>query len=200
MSRLPTGRSRAVTVLAAISVTLGLWPAMGRAQTPAPEPVLDSAPKLVGFGATATIRGHLNNGSGGRRGAAAATTWGTRSGTPSRDARCPASQSFRFHRGTCGRRRLFRLMWRDDATEAKSGQRRSTRRGPPSAHVPREAEGRVRGSQGPDRRSPVSDPRRTQRDRAAARPRAMEHDQAHWPCVTVTSAVASMLATRDTAS
>jgi rare lipoprotein A len=119
MTRLPTGRTRAVTALVAISVTLGLWPAMGLAQTPAPHPVLDGAPELVGFGSAATIKGHLENGSPGhevllqqRRGERDWNTVAKREVT--------GNETVTFRRRDMRKTTLFRLVWKDDATGAKS--------------------------------------------------------------------------------
>jgi rare lipoprotein A len=119
MSRLPTGRSRAVTVLAAISVTLGLWPALGLAQTPVPQPVMDGAPKLVGFGKTATIKGHLKDGSAGqklllqqRRGELEWRTVAKKT--------VSGEETVRFNRRDLRKTTFFRLVWRDEATDAKT--------------------------------------------------------------------------------
>jgi len=119
MTRLPTGRSRAAKVLLTITVTLGLWPALGLAQTPTPEPVLDGAPRLVGFGNTATIRGHLRDGSPGhevlleqRRGERKWHTVATRE--------VSGDERFRFDRRDMRKSTRFRLVWEDEATGARN--------------------------------------------------------------------------------
>ncbi|MGH2754791.1 MAG: septal ring lytic transglycosylase RlpA family protein [Actinomycetota bacterium] len=119
MSRLPTGRSRAVTVLAVISVIVGLWPALGRAQTPTPEPVIDSAPRLVGFSTKATIRGHLEDGTPGdevllqrRRGE---RDWNTVA-----ERTVSSDEHFKFRRRDMRKSTFYRLVWKDEATGVRT--------------------------------------------------------------------------------
>jgi hypothetical protein len=118
MSRLPTGRSRAAMVLAAISLILGLWPALGLAQTPVPQPVLDGAPKLVGFGRTATIRGHLEDGSAGHK-VLLQQRRGEREWNTVAKRTVSGDESFRFDRRDMRKSTLFRLVWKDGATDQK---------------------------------------------------------------------------------
>ena len=119
MSRLPTGRSRAATVLLAISVTLGLWPAMGLAQTPVPQPVIDRAPALVGFGKTATIRGHLKDGSAGQK-VLLQQRRGEREWNTVARRTVSGEESFTFNRLDMRKSTFFRLVWKDEATDAKT--------------------------------------------------------------------------------
>ena len=63
MLRLPDGPARALTGFALIVTLLTLAPGPAAAQgSPTPKPVVDSAPRKVGFGKTAVIEGHLENG------------------------------------------------------------------------------------------------------------------------------------------
>ena len=59
MTRRPNGRPRALIGL--VLATVFAIPAIAYAQTPAPEPVIDSAPERVAYASTVTIKGHVDN-------------------------------------------------------------------------------------------------------------------------------------------
>jgi rare lipoprotein A len=120
MLRLPDGPARALSGFALIVTLIGLTPAEASAQeTPAPQPVLDSAPRAVGFQKDAVIRGHLENGtpedvvSLQRR--RAYTGWKTVSRkTVGEDL------EVRYRRTDLTRTTRFRLVWNDPVSDVRT--------------------------------------------------------------------------------
>lgn len=116
MTRLPYGTRRALWGVVAAVVALGLLPGTAAAQeataAATPAPVIDSAPAKVGFDATATIRGHLENGTPGdevsiqqkREG----TDWRTVSSKP-----VDTELKVRFKRQDMRKTTTYRLAWTD---------------------------------------------------------------------------------------
>lgn len=117
--RLLNGRTRAGLVIASIGALLSATPGTAAAQTPAPQPVIDSAPEHVRFAGSATITGHLEEGTPGtevslqqRR---AGTPWWTVS-TKVTDEESRVSFTRRDMRKTT----RFRLMWKDEASDLRT--------------------------------------------------------------------------------
>lgn len=124
--RLPYGTRRALIGLAAAMLAVSLLPAAASAQTTAaeaaPQPVIDSAPRRVGFGKTATIRGHLENGTPGDEVALQqkreGTEWRTVSIKP-----VDTEMKVRFARRDMRRTTVFRMAWADlDGVETYSDE------------------------------------------------------------------------------
>ena len=117
--RLPNGRTRALLVACSIGALILATPGTAAAQTPAPQPVIDSAPERVGFAQSATITGHLEDGTPGmevslqqRR---AGTEWWTVA-TKVTDEESRVS----FTRHDLRKSTRWRLMWKDETSDLRT--------------------------------------------------------------------------------
>jgi hypothetical protein len=116
MTRLSGGRTRAVLgPLLAGALMVGVASA-ALAQTGPPQPQIDSAPRHLGFGRTAVIRGHLDNGAPGDE----LILQQSRVGGPWQDAatqQVDANGEVVFRRTDMRRTTSYRLMWSDEIQE-----------------------------------------------------------------------------------
>lgn len=122
MLRLPKRPARAGHAVAAL-VALGLAAPAAFAQEAAPQPVVDHAPKRVGFGRTAVIRGHLENGAPGDE---VAVEKRLRAGNWKTLKTAPVDEESRVKFRLPNRRTTatYRLSWTDPTTEVvTSGDR-----------------------------------------------------------------------------
>jgi rare lipoprotein A len=119
MTRLLTSRTRAVVApVAAGALMLGLATA-AIAQSATPQPEIDSAPKVVRFERTATIRGHLENGNPGDE----VTLQQRRGDDPWRNVSTKMvdeNGDVRFRRQDMRRTTSYRLSWSDQIQEIET--------------------------------------------------------------------------------
>lgn len=143
--RLSNGRTRVLMVAASVGALLFATPGTAAAQTPAPQPVIDSAPERIRFAGSAKILGHVEDGTPGmevslqqRR---SGTDWWTVS-TKMTDEEAKV----RFTRHDLRKSTRFRLMWTDETSEVTTyseihrtavASRISLKVGPSDAYVGR---------------------------------------------------------------
>ena len=114
--RLSNGRTRALLGAVSIGALILATPGTAAAQTPAPQPVIDSAPNRVPFTGSVKITGHLQDGTPGME----VSLQQRRSGTDWRTvATQVADEELRviFSRSELRRSTSWRLTWTDDTSE-----------------------------------------------------------------------------------
>lgn len=117
MSRLPYGKRRALTGLVAVGLFAGAVPAL--AQTPTPEPKIDSAPAEVNYGRTAVIEGHLENGTPGQEVLLQQRREGLKWRTIAIEA-VDRESEVTFRREGLHKTSDFRLAWEDEVTAVRT--------------------------------------------------------------------------------
>ena len=119
MLRLPNSRTRATLVALSIGALILATPGTAAAQTPAPQPVIDSAPLRIGYAGSATIAGHLEEGTPGmeitlQQRRAGTEWWNVATKTTDEENRVT------FTRHDLRKSTRWRLVWKDETSDLRT--------------------------------------------------------------------------------